>query len=203
MNKFNEKEFIDICRKFNMEPHAEEITIRYSGNSFYNKMRNSVKRDRRGEVAFCVIRPSGKIIAITCKEYPVGVYRIPTGGIGHGEDIVNAVFREIMEELGLDVVITGFAGVLKIRFEYKNEFIMFYSYVFILGETGGRLLLDASDDEISEVREVDIDELREIVDFLDCIPGKWSDWGKFRYESSKAVLNYLTQRAGKNSTFNV
>jgi len=150
-----------------------------------------VQRDRRGEVVFCVLRPNRKIIVITCKEYPRGIFRIPTGGIGHKEDIIEAVYREVKEELGLDVYIKQFAGVLRIRFEHVDESIMFFSYVFILQEAGGRLLLDASDDEISEVREVDINELEEIVDSLNCIKGKWSDWGKFRYITSNAVLRYL------------
>ena len=71
---------------------------------------------------------------------------------------------------------------------------MFYSYIFLLDEKGGRLLLDASDDEISEAREVNLDELAEIVDALDNIKGKWSDWGRFRYVTSNAVLKILRSR---------
>jgi len=191
MNKFDKKEFMDICRRLNAKPRIEEVILEYSGASFYNKMKDSVARDRRGEVVFCVIRPDGRIITITCAEYPQGIYRIPTGGIGYGEDIIKAVYREIKEELGIDADITDFAGVIKIQFRHGDDSTMFYSYIFILKETGGRLLLDANDDEISEVKEVNIDGLQVITESLSNIPGKWNDWGRFRYVTSNAVLNYL------------
>lgn len=208
MNAFNKKEIMVLCEKFNKKykesptsiseersEFAEDVTVRYINSSFFNKVKASVHRDRRGEVVFCVIRTDGSIITVTCSEYPRGIFRIPTGGIGHGEDIVSAVYREVKEELGLDVEIDEFAGVVRIRFEHAEEHFMFYSYIFILAEKGGRLLLDASDDEISEVREVSIDELSDIVEALNNIQGKWSDWGKFRYVTSKAVLNILRIRA--------
>ncbi len=85
---------------FNAKPCIEEVTIKYSQCSFFNKMKKSVEKDRRGEVVLGVIRPSGKVIAVTCAEYPEGVFRIPTGGIAHNENIAEAVFRETKEELG-------------------------------------------------------------------------------------------------------
>lgn len=191
MNEFNEKEFYEICKRLDTDAAIEDIVIRYTNSSFFNKTRSSVQKDRRGEVVFCVIRPDGRIITITCSEYPKGIFRIPTGGIGHREDIISAVYREVREELGLEVAIKHFAGVLRIRFEHENESVMFYSYIFILEEKGGRLLLDASDDEISEVREVDLDGLEEVVGTLEKIEGKWSDWGRFRHATSGAVLRYL------------
>lgn len=191
MNKFNEKEFEELCRRFNVQPCSKEVTIGNLTEGYYKKVKQNVETDRRGEVVFCVIRPSGKAIVITCSEYPQGIFRIPTGGIGHSEDIVEAVYRETKEELGLNAEITDFAGVLKIRFDYSGESVMFYSYMFILKETGGRLLLDASDDEISEVGEVDIEGLKEVVEKLKNIKGDWNDWGRFRYETSNAVLEYL------------
>lgn len=196
MNTFNEKEFMEICEKFNTAGQIEAVTVRYKNSSFFNKMKASVQRDRRGEVVFCVIRNDGRVISITCSEYPRGIFRIPTGGVGYGEDIVSAVYREVKEELGLDVEIEEFSGAIRIRFEHENEHFMFYSYLFMLTEKGGRLLLDASDDEISEVRVVDTDELSKIVEELNNIQGKWSDWGKFRYVTSKAVLDVLNKRSG-------
>lgn len=194
MNIFDEKEFMEICDRLNTDGLIDDVSIRYVNSSYFNKIKASVLRDRRGEVVFCVLRPDGKIITITCKEYPHGIFRIPTGGIGHKEDIIEAVYREVKEELGLDVCINQFLGVLKVKFEHDDESVMFYSYVFILQETGGRLLLDASDDEISEVREADLEDLEDIVNSLNCIQGKWSDWGKFRYITSNAVLRYLRSR---------
>lgn len=191
MNIFNEAEYFDICKKLASEGNITDVTIRYATTSYFNRLKNVVQRDRRGEVVFCVIRPNGRFIATTCSEYPCDVYRIPTGGIGHDEDILEAVYREVKEELGLEVKIKYFGGVVRIRFEHENEHVMFYSYIFILEEVGGQLLTDASDDEISEVREVDLGGLEQIVRSLDEINGKWRDWGQFRYTSSNSVLQHL------------
>jgi 8-oxo-dGTP diphosphatase len=194
MNSFNKHEFKEICNKFNENAFDEDITLQYTNSSYFNKLKSSVNRNRRGEVVFCVVRPNGKIVTITCEEYPDNIFRIPTGGVGHKEDIVEAVFREVKEELGLDVRINNFLGVLKIKFEHKLESVMFYSYIFILDEIGGRLLIDASDDEISEVKEVELDELEKITDRLRNIEGKWCDWGRFRFITTNAVLQYLKSR---------
>ena len=191
MNVFNETEFVDICNKLSSDGNITDITVRYATSSYYNRLKNVVQWDRRGEVVFCVIRPNGKIIATTCSDYPKGTYRIPTGGIGHNEDILEAVFREVKEELGLEVKIRSFGGVVRIRFEHNNDYLMFYSYIFILDETGGQLLVDASDNEISEVKEVDLDGLEKIVGSLESIKGKWRDWGHFRYVTSNSALQYL------------
>lgn len=192
MNTFNDGEFQKISSEFNTEPIQKEIVIEYSTSGFFGKVKKSVLSDRRGEVAFCVIRPNGKIITVTCEEYPKGIFRIPTGGIGHKEDIIEAVHREAKEELGLDTRIESFLGVLKIKFVYDNESVMFYSYLFVLKELGGRLLEDATDNEVSEVREVNLTELQEIADFLLAIEGKWNDWGRFRFETTNAFLKYFT-----------
>ena len=191
MNIFNEAEYLDICKKMGSTGNITDVTIRYDMPGYFNRIKNAVQYDRRGEVVFCVVRPNGKLIAITCRDYPENIYRIPTGGIGHNEDIIQAVLREEKEELGLDVRIRSFGGVIRIRFEHGNDHVMFYSYLFILEEIGGRLLEDASDDEISGIREVDLKELKDIVRSLKEIKGKWHDWGQFRYVTTNAALLYL------------
>jgi len=195
MNVFNEAEFRDLCKRLGAEGTIRDVTVRYPTSGYFNRVRNVVRHDMRGEVVFCVIRPDGKAIMTRRNDYPENVYRIPTGGIGHGEDVVDAVFREVREELGLEVRIRDFAGVVRIRFEHGNEHVMFYSYIFILDEIGGRLLADASDDEISEIKEVDLEEFEQAVRALGSIGGKWQDWGKFRCITSNAVLNYLKHKS--------
>lgn len=196
MNLFNEDEFQYICKKFNTTDNAiKDVTIHYTSPNYFNRLKNVVQRDRRGEVVFCVIRPDGRIITVTCSDYPENTYRIPTGGIGHREDILEAIFREVKEELGLEVRIRNFAGVVRIRFEYENENVMFYSYIFILDETGGRLLEDASDDEIGGIREVGLEELKKITADLGRLNGKWQDWGRFRQVTTGAVYDFLRNKS--------
>ena len=196
MNEFKNAEFLDICKKLGSHGDIIDVNITYESQGYFNRLKNAVQRDRRGEVVFCVIRPNGKIITITCSEYPKDIYRIPTGGIGHDEDIIEAVFREVKEELGLEVKIRSFCGVVRICFEHLDEHVMIYSYMFILDENGGRLLEDASDDEISEVKETDLAGLEEIVKKLEEIKGKWHDWGQFRHITTNEVLKYLKNSDG-------
>ena len=196
MYLFNEDEFKYICKQFKSDNAAvKDVTIRYASPNYFNRLKSVVQRDRRGEVVFCVIRPNGRIITVTCGDYPENIYRIPTGGIGHREDILEAIFREVKEELGLEVRIRDFAGVVRIRFEHESESVMFYSYIFILDETGGRLLEDASDDEIGSVREADLEELERIVANLGQLNGKWQDWGRFRQVTTGAVFDFLRNKS--------
>ncbi|MDP4182855.1 MAG: NUDIX hydrolase [Bacillota bacterium] len=194
MNTFNENEFIEISNKFKNKPIIKNIEIKCSKIGYLQKMKKLVKNDRRGEVVFCVRRPNGKYILITCEEYPKGIFRIPTGGINYDENIIEAVLRETKEELGLDVDIEDFIGVLKIKFSFENDSEMFYSYIFVLNEVGGRLLEDASDDEVSEIKEAELNDFEEVLLKLININKKWIDWGRFRYETSKAVYSYLMDR---------
>jgi|LSQX01.2.fsa_nt_gb ADP-ribose pyrophosphatase YjhB (NUDIX family) len=196
---FSDEELQYICEELQANPSFTDMTIRYGSASYFNRIKKVVRRDRIGEVVFCVIRPNGKIILTRCKNYPESIYRIPTGGIGHNERIIDAIFREVKEELGLAVKIRDFLGVIRIRFEHGDEHALFYSYIFILDEIGGRLLEDASDDEISEIKEVDVEQMEAIVGSLNEIKGKWHDWGKFRYITSNAVLRYLIKAQSRQN----
>lgn len=191
VNKFNELEYEQLKEKYNPDANIIEKTVKLTNKSFYEKMEKSIAIDRRGEVVFCVLRPNGKAIVVTCEEYPKGIFRIPTGGINYGEDIIKAVYRETKEELGLQTDISKFCGVIKIKLECQEDSVMFYSYLFIMNEIGGNLLEDATDDEISEIKEVDLDQLDIIAAQLSDIDGKWHDWGLFRYETTQAITNYL------------
>ncbi|MCX7749101.1 MAG: NUDIX hydrolase [Clostridia bacterium] len=190
-NQFNETEFHELSTIFHNKPICEELSIRYNSNGYFNKVRKSLEKNRRGEVVFCILRPNNKIITVTCSEYPKGIFRIPTGGIEYNENILKTLDREVKEELGLQVEVTDFVGVLKIKFSYKEESFMFYSYLFILREVSGNLLVDATDNEVSDIKEVDLEGLQEVVEMLKNIKGKWHDWGIFRYETSNAILKYL------------
>jgi len=53
------------------------------------------RRDRYGEVLMAVRRPSGKLLLAIKTFYPRGAYRLPTGGIHHGESIHDALLRPL------------------------------------------------------------------------------------------------------------
>ena len=190
LNEFNFEEFENLCSLFNKSAYIQEQIIYFANKSFFEKMKYSIQKDRRGEVVFGVFRPNGKVIAVTCEEYPDNVFRIPTGGIGYQEDIAEALHREVMEELGLTAQIRSFIGVVKFRFVYCDEEINFYSYIFALDETGGQIMENATDNEISAYVEADESDLEKIALKLKNIEGPWHDWGVFRYYTTKSILDY-------------
>ncbi|MCK5811917.1 MAG: hypothetical protein KAG94_03410 [Clostridiales bacterium] len=93
----------------------------------------------------CIIK-NQKAIAIRSREYPEGVFRIPTGGINYGED------------------------------------------------TNGNLLVDALEDEVSEVKLCKKEQLKEIANHLLGLNSYWDDWGQFRYETTIFAYNSLKNK---------
>lgn len=197
MNKFDEKEFNELKNMLNTDAKEVDYVLEYPGESFLNRMKNSVANDRRGEVVFGVVRPNGRLILVTCEDYPKGIYRVPTGGINYGEDILAAVKRETMEELGLKTEILSFGGVIKLKFSHKEDSEMFYCYLFLLKEVSGNLLEDATDVEVSQVLEADYDIACKVHNDLLNIKGKWADWGKFRAVTTKAMAELYNDYLSK------
>ena len=189
MNIFNAEEFRVLSNEWNKNAYQKDITLVCTNADFFESIKHRVESDRRGEVVFAVRRKNGKFILTRQDVYPEGIFRIPTGGIGHDENIIKAVKRETMEGLGLKAKITSFEGVLKTKACYDREMVDFYSYVFLLEEESGNLLEDATDDEISKAIEVAPEDIHEYCRrLLEIKPGSyWHDWGRFRYLTTNAV----------------
>jgi ADP-ribose pyrophosphatase YjhB (NUDIX family) len=134
----------------------------------------------RGEVALFILRPSGNVILHTKEFYPEGIYRVPTGGIEQGEDVMTAVHREAREETGLTVAIERCLGVLEYEFRHRGETLPFVSYVFLLRENGGQLGPQDKGERIASLREVPLTELEAVARNLRAIQADWRDWGHYR-----------------------
>jgi 8-oxo-dGTP pyrophosphatase MutT (NUDIX family) len=155
------------------------------------------KPDRVGEVAMVIRRPSGKILLSTKEFYPPGAYRIPTGGISHGESILDALLRETREETGLAVEVLRFLAAID-YLPPAGEDVAFRTFAFLLDERGGNLgPLDPSE-RISSYREIAPDDLPKVAERLEAssgaaseIGGDWADWGRFRAVVHHAVADAL------------
>src|SRR6266487_5900369 len=66
------------------------------------------RSDRYGEVCMVVRRPNGKLLTMKKTFYPAEAYRLLTGGINHGELVLDALLRETHEETGLQVEVERF-----------------------------------------------------------------------------------------------
>ncbi len=187
-NTFNEIEFASLKKRYGKDAKEENIKLNIN-EKFFNEMKENIKKDRRGEVAFAVERPNGKVVVVRTSFYPENIFRLPTGGINYGEDIIEALYREVKEELGLEINIHKFLGVIKYTLKNNEDHIRFYSYVFWVKEKGGNILEDALEDEVSKYMEVNNEELQRVVDTLKNFNGQWKDWCMFRAITTEHILS--------------
>lgn len=158
------------------------------------------KRDRYGEVCMVIRRPSGNILLSIKTFYPRGAYRLPTGGIHHGEGVLASLERETREETGLDTVIRRFLA----RIDYRPLAVpdgppVFHTFAFLLDEVSGSLGTLDPDERIEAWREIDPSGLRAVADRLDRlesagsldIGGDWAAWGRFRAIVHREVAEAL------------
>ncbi len=135
---------------------------------------------RRGEVVLVIRRPNGRLILHTKSFYPADTYRLPSGGIRQGENVLDATWREVQEETGLEVELERFLGLLEYELQHRDEKLPFVSYVFLMRERGGHLAPQDESEQITAFREVSIDELAMVAEALRSLPAPWGDWGAFR-----------------------
>lgn len=158
------------------------------------------KPDRYGEVCMVVRRKNGRILLAIKTFYPRGAFRLPTGGIHHGEGVHEALVREAHEETGLDLRVERFLA----RIAYRRRGLragppVFHTFAFLLTEVGGTLgTLDAGE-ELEDWKEIDASELPAVADRLAHltssgardIGGDWRAWGRFRAVVHRVVHEAL------------
>ncbi|MGB9594194.1 MAG: NUDIX hydrolase, partial [Anaerolineae bacterium] len=88
--------------------------------------------NRRGEVGMVIVSPAGQVLTHTKSFYPAGVFRIPTGGIGQEEPVLDALRREVWEETGLDAEVQRLLAVVEYRFTNGAREVRFATYLFLL-----------------------------------------------------------------------
>ena len=152
-----------------------------------------VLRKRAGEVVIVLQRPNGHYLVHTKAFYPRGTYRLLTGGIKPGEDLLDALRREVAEETGLQVQVERFLGILEHRFQHRGRQLSFTSFVFLLRELGGSLQANDRKERISGFREVSLEGLLELADRLEALPPDWVEWGRFRASVHRFVVEVLSK----------
>jgi ADP-ribose pyrophosphatase YjhB (NUDIX family) len=159
-----------------------------------------VMTDRYGEVCMVIRRPNGRLITMRKEVYPPGVFRLPTGGIRHGEAIHAALLRETAEETGLDVTISRFLCAVGYRGPADPpERIGFASFAFLLDERGGVLASHDPAERLEAFGALAPHELPTLAAHLEqlsatrarAIGGRWQSWGRFRAVIHRAVATAL------------
>jgi 8-oxo-dGTP pyrophosphatase MutT (NUDIX family) len=174
-------------------------TVTLENDGFFDPLG---KTDRYGEVCMVVRRPNGKLLTAIKTFYPAGAYRLLTGGIHHGEQVHDALLRETAEETGLEVLVTRFLAVVDYRQPGDDPTAPapFTSFAFLLDESGGTLHCADPGERVEAFREIEVDELPTIANYLaaltdeqsDEINGRWRDWGRFRAVIHRAVHEALS-----------
>jgi len=157
--------------------------------------------DRYGEVCMVIRRPNGKVITAIKTFYPPGAFRLLTGGVQHGEPIADALMREVAEETGLDVIVGRFLAAIEYRLALGEH--SFATFAFLLEEVGGTLGAQDANEQIGAFRDVALDELPALAEFLARLPddvderiaGSWRDWGRFRAVVHRVVHEAIGDRS--------
>jgi ADP-ribose pyrophosphatase YjhB (NUDIX family) len=185
-------EIAELARRFG-EPRRVEALIR----PFFDPVQ---RPDRFGEVCMVIRRRNGKVPLSIKTFYPRGAHRLPTGGIHHGEPILDALGRETQEETGLETETKRFLAWITYRaVAAPNGPPLFHTFAFLQDEVGGRFHTSDLEEQIEEWVEIDPSELDQVADRLDRIPsarsrnigGDWADWGHFRSSVHRVVYEEL------------
>lgn len=150
-----------------------------------------LKDGRVAEVVLLVRRRDGHYLLHTKTFYPEGAYRLMTGGINAGEDLIQAAMREAAEETGLVIEVERFLGVLAHRFVHGDQGFDFTSYLIELAEVDGTLGVQDEHEQISGYIEVAPEELPAVADRLAALDGRWRDWGVIRAAAHRLAARAL------------
>ena len=187
-----DEEIAALAARFG-EPRRIEASVR----PFFDPIQ---RPDRYAEVCMVIRRSNGRIPLSIKTFYPRGAYRLPTGGVDHGEPILDALLRETAEETGLGVEVRRFLAQIAYRpVSAPDGEPIFHTFAFLLDETGGTLGARDEHERIEEYIEIAPSELRSVAERLerlasstsDVIGGDWSDWGRFRAVAHRAVADAL------------
>ncbi len=169
---------------------SEEVYELPSAN-FYPLTRT----DRDGEVLFVLRRSDGRLWLQRKFSYPKGVFRIPGGGVDHGEDSRTAVLREIREETGLHNPRPIPLSRIRYRGPGASEPIGWFSDLFLV-DLGDHLPVPEDEKEGIEVCiPVEQDKLEEWIERLEALGGDRHAWGLFRAAALHHLARLIERRA--------
>ncbi len=157
-----------------------------------------VAASRSAEVVLVLRRPSGRILLHTKDRYPSGAYRLPTGGVRPGEDLVAAVVREGAEETGLRVSVERFLGIIHQTFAAGDQSTALDSHILQVTAEDRVPAPEDSSEGITGFTEVTAEGLLAVADELEGLAEPFEDWGRFRATAHRLVYEALTGRSANH-----
>lgn len=171
-------------------------TIRVDADEYLFATRLYRTQDRRAEVVMAIEHSPGSVLLHHKGWYERGVFRLPTGGVGWRERVEDALRRELFEETGLMAREMHFLGALDCRLQYKSEELSSVSYVFHISRTEGTLRLPKLED-ISQFKEISVDELHASAEALRRVPPPRTGWGRWRAVAHDVVHDALSANSAE------
>ena len=172
-----DKEIIQLASMYGVPKFMDSYI---DGDSYLYESRLSRSMKRRGEVVITIQRPQDRLLLHRKSWYEPGIYRLLTGGVDLDEKIEDALFRELDEETGMTVGKVDFLGVLNAHISSGTDELDFASYVFYLRDLQGSPRLPIGPEDISDFRDVTIEDLPMIADELRNVPPPRTGWGEWR-----------------------
>lgn len=112
---------------------------------------------RRHDVTLFVL--NGERLALIRKpQFEAGIWRTPGGGIKEGEDFVQGIMREGLEELGVEIQLQCYLVRAEAVFRFAGEVVPWQTHVFS-ASTEGEELEPQDSAEIAEARWGTAEEL--------------------------------------------
>lgn len=156
-------------------PVRRRVTQRVSAETMVHWTR------REAEVVLLLRLASGRYLVHTKDFYPEGVYRLLSGGVHSGEDLVAAAHREAWEETGLRVQVERYLARVEHLFVADGARRLFVSHLFLLrAEHDAPPAAQDTGEAISGYRELSLRQVAALADALESLSGAWAEWGRFR-----------------------
>jgi len=157
----------------------------------YGRHMAETARVRDGEVVLVLRRPDGRVLLHTKPFYPPATWRLPSGGVEHGETPEEAAWREIAEETGLPARLKRLLGALTYDLHAGDLRTSFASCIFLAATPEAQPVAQDPGEEISGYRWVPLGELDEVAAGLRRLSPPWHSWGQFRALAHRFVSAYL------------
>jgi 8-oxo-dGTP pyrophosphatase MutT (NUDIX family) len=170
------------------------------------KNQQLISDHRRAEICYIMHRGNvaeGMLLHIK-SFYPEGAFRLPTGGIHQGEQVMETLAREIEEETGLvvgsgagQVQVQRCLGVVSYEMAHRSmgQRYPFATYHFLVKmPKDGVLAPQDATEKIAAWQWRKPQELHAVADYLEQvgrINPQWGDWGRYRALGHRFVASVL------------
>ena len=115
-------------------------------------------------VSALIYDDKGNILLVKNRKGDSFYWGLPGGAVEDGETLEQAVVREVIEETGFIVEVTGLSSLREVFFNEKGHHALIIP--FFAKVIDGEININGPDNEIEEVKWVDIETARELMKHL-------------------------------------